>query len=361
MKTSSLGLAVLVSLAGLPLAATAAPVPYDVSHRFRILPGGNVVPVVTAATFQHAWVHDPGLRFQVTPAAQPPGFRNDGREFVAGNGQIGQFGLGVPLNEVTTNIPAAGLVVPRSTANVPAPNNSAQANSDVTVNAFGVGGAVSGTLRVHGFADAVVRRDAYAFSSARVIAQGANRGAGGIVWRPAVQSGTLAGGSWGIFDPIAFEMFDLLTDQLLAEGTLLEIVGDGDGTIAWDSDTFSLNAMNARFSIEIPGMFTSQQGSLELEVSAGQVTLATATGLFAGLSLPSIGSPGTFSMPLPSEFVLDYDLDPTQDRDVNVTFDFSGGGSAYIAVPEPATLLLLGAGIMVLGLARGRGSPARAP
>jgi len=353
MKKAILNVLVLLYSLTLPLIATAVPVPYDARHTFRIFPGGNVVPTVTALTFQHAWVHDPGLRSAVTPAGQPAGFKNDGREFVVGpgfaeTGQVGQFGLGVKLNEVSTAIPAVGAKVARSTANVPPPNNSAEANSDVTVDRFGAGGAVSGTLNVSGFADPIVRKDAYAFSTARVIAQGQNRGRGKIDWRPAVQSGTLAEGPrrWRVFDPISFEMFDLGTGDIIEQATLLEILADGDGTISWDNDIFSLDSTDASFSVDISSPFTNEQGTLLLQVSGGQVTAAQSSGMFAGLSLPSLGSLGTFSMALPNDFGLSYDLDPLQDRDVNVKFDFSGGGGAFSAVPEPATWLLLGTGLV---------------
>ncbi len=133
---------------------------YEVGHNFVLKPGGNVVPTVTAKYFEHAWVLDPGLRSNVNPLPQFPGFDNGGFELVDNRGRVfnhsrngannGQVNIGSFL------VPAAGIPVPGlvRTAFVPPPTNTAEANSRFIVNPFGIGGPIAGKIQVDGFAEA---------------------------------------------------------------------------------------------------------------------------------------------------------------------------------------------------------------
>ena len=148
----------------LPLIASAD---YSVRHQIDLSPGGVDIPAVTAHTFQHAFVHDPDLRFSVNPPDQPPVFTPDVRDLVNSIGQIVQTDAFAPLNVEITPILQAGGDVTR-VANVERRSedplsNRAQARSVVRVNPFAAGGSITGFMRVNGFAEAR-RGDAYAFS-----------------------------------------------------------------------------------------------------------------------------------------------------------------------------------------------------
>lgn len=362
----------LSALFNLPT-ATAGAVSYDVAHDFLLMPRGNQIPTVHSRTFQHAWVNDPNLRSDHRPPGQPAGFLQGGQEEVTVLGVVKQIGLAAPLTEVVTPIPARGAAAFTSTAKVNKPNNAARASSEITVNPFVAGGVVAGKLHVFGTADAPADTNAYAFSSARVTAAGIAIGASGaalgkVVFLPAVSTKTIAGRvtqtskgemTWKVWDPINFEMFDINSGGLLGSGTLLKIFAQGDGNLDWGSDTLSLDAMDAEFNLNIDSTFTVEQGTLQLTVAGGVVTGAKATGMFSSLALPTLGHAGAFTMSLRNDFTLNYDLDPGQNRNLDVNFDFSGGGSAFAAAPEPGTWALVALGLVAGLAARRQRSPQR--
>ena len=357
----------LLAIAGLGLAglchsfaAVAATVTYDQTKMFTLRPGGGVVFEVVARTFQHAWIKDPKLRWDFQPPVQPPQAQLDGKEYVADNGQIGQFGLiGKPMRENLKEVPPEGAVVPRSTASVTGPVNSATANSDVKVNPY-PRNVITGEMHVFGEANSVKPENAYAFSSARVTAVGGNRGGGGrLDLRNQVRTATIApvegkNNQWTIWDPIYFESFDIDTGAPLNSGDLLKMFAQGDGNLTWSDDVLSLDAIDAVFDIDIDSAFTVEQGTLELTVAAGVVTRAKATGMFSTLVLPGLGHVGAFTMALRNDFALNYDLDPGHHRDLGMMFDFSGGGSAYAAAPEPGTGALVALGLVAALAAKRR-------
>lgn len=350
----------LTALCHVPTALSAA-VDYKESKKFRIDARGGLVPMVTAHTFQHAWVNDPSFRGDSRDQFQPEKFNPEATDVVRVDGRPGQAGLAVPLNEINTNIPAQGAVVERSTAKVEKVDNAASASSDVTVDRF-AGTVISGVMAVSGTADAAKFKDAYAFSTARVTAQGKAKGT--VKVEVKMQSTvTLFEGRqqhsrgevtrWTHTDPIYFESLDTVTGAVLDSGALLRIDAEGDGDFDWSNDMLSLDVLDAAFSIDIVSPFTTEQGTLRLAVASGVVTSALATGMFSSLSLPTLGHLGAFTMGLRNDFTLNYDLDPGQNRDLRVNFDFSGGGSAYAAVPEPGTWALV-ALALVTGLAATR-------
>jgi hypothetical protein len=353
---------------------------YRVTHLFTLRPGGNVVPTVTASFFDHAWVLDPALRFAVNPAGQPAGFANGGFDLVDRRGQVTNFSRNGanngPVNTGSFGVPAAGIPFPPGavrTANVPPPINSAQANSRFGVNPFGAGGPITGAIQADGFAEArfdtVTKApqpsEAYAFSYAQLSARGGQQLRNGqILWRPQISTPPVVGGAIaGPFnqrrgrDPINFMILDLVTGELLEE-VLLDISYDilGLGSLEWDSTTgsFSIDAENAEFHIDISSPFTLQQGVLDLDITNGLITVANDTGIFDGV-LPAIGSSGTFSTTL-GDITLDYDFGDFGGHDLDITASFSGGGDARASVvPEPSTLLLLSSGLAgVIGLGRKR-------
>lgn len=346
---------------------------YRVTHFFTLRPGGNVVPTVTANFFEHAWVLDPGLRSAVNPAGQAAGFANGGYELIDRRGVVTNFSRNGNSNGAVTTgsfaIPAAGIPFPPgavSTANVPPPINSAQANSRFGVNPFAAGGQITGALQADGFAEArfdtVLNApqpsEAYAFSYAQISARGGNQLRNGqIVWRPQISTPPVVGGAIaGRFnqrrgrDPIDFSILDLVTNDVL-EAVLLDIDYDvlGSGSLDWDSTTglFAIDAQNAAFHIDISSPYTLQQGVLDLEIVDGLIVTANDSGIFDGL-LPLVGSSGTFSMAL-GDITLDYDFGDFNGHDLDVTASFSGGGSAHAGIPEPASIFLVLMGLIGIG------------
>ena len=339
--------AALLASCFISLSAAAVTKSYDVSHGFTLRPGGTIVPNVFALTFEHAWVHDLSLRSDVNPLGQPAGFSPEGREFIyPGDGSTHQGGL--KLNELSMPVAAAGGTV-SETARVNAPINSAFGTSVVTIAPFSAGSVVSGTIRAFGEATANGPHDAYAFSSGRFAAQGGTLlKSGQIKWLPGVVSPTVAGAAYAIWDPISFQLSDV-TGTPLRSGTLLEILANGNGSLSWIDGLFSLDASDATFSIDISSPFTTQKGSLVLQVSGGLITHEQQTGMFSSLVLPALGSSGTFTMSLANEVTLDYDLDPLGTGPLNVELNFAGGGSVIVAIPEPDTYALITTGLCLIG------------
>jgi hypothetical protein len=141
-------------------------------------------------------------------------------------------------------------------------------------------------------------------------------------------------------DPIDFQVTDLLTGSVTS-GTLFSVSSDlQSGSWSWAGGTFALSALTFDFSIRINSPFTVQQGTADLQVRNGVVTVADGTGMFAGV-FPGVGSAGSFSVPLVSSFALDYNLGNFNGDPLKVQFTLGNSGSTCI-VPEPDTALLAG-------------------
>jgi hypothetical protein len=349
---------------------------YNVSHGFRLAPGGNIVPTVTANFFEHAWVRDPILRSDVNPPAQPAGFDNGGFEQGDSFGRIWNYSRNGKNNGQVQKgnfaIPAAGIALPgavRTAFVPPAPPapNWAVANSRFVVNPFLAGGPITGGIKAdgeaHAFFDTVKRApnpsEAYAFSYAQITARGGRQLRNGqIQWRPQISTAPVFGSSFARgYDPIDFTILDLVTGDSV-ESVLLDISYDirGLGSLEWDSTTgyFSIDAKNAEFHIDITSPFTLQQGILDLEIVDGLITVANDTGIFDGV-LPSVGTPGAFLTTL-GDITLDYDFGEFGGHDLDIAANFGGGGSAHVvAIPEPSSFSIFTAGIaLVLGYRKRR-------
>lgn len=313
IKKSLIIFATLFALVCLPATQPmqAAVAQYDVSHQFIFRPGGNIVPVA-----QNVWS---------TNALTQGGVS----DIKSGTTPMG------PSTSSTHTSMSAGVN-----------GSSAFAYSNATLNAFGVGGPVTGSVRVMGIADSGVNAWAIASSYSRIDVRGGNLSRRGqIVWRPILSSAVFGRARAGIRDPIDFEVFDLVTQTTLS-GSLLDIdlnLND-TGNLSWGSGGLVIDALNLDFKIDLNSPYLAQNGLLDFVISNGVVTRSNSSGMFAGL-LPSLGSTGTFNIPL-SEFTLDYDLGDFSGHDLDIDFGFSGGGEAS-AVPEPGTIA---AGIALLGL-----------
>jgi hypothetical protein len=352
---------------------------YSVTHFFEFTPAQSVVPTVNVKHFQHAWVRDPALRYQVNPAGQPVGFHNDGLDFQAATGNVVNVprGGGVPLsvNQGSVPIGSSGINFPPGSIYsvfVPSPTNDAYAGSRFGLDNFSAGTPLRGEMQSEGYITA--KRDtvtglpnpseAYAFSSSTLeVAGGKELRSGQILWAPQIITPAVAGGlpagvwqNWRYGrDPINFSILDTVTGDLLEE-TLLDITFDirGDGSFDWESlsGLFQMDVEEGYFSIDISSPYTTQQGTVQLAIQGGVVTTSVDTGMFDGL-FPAVGSSGNFNILLPY-FTLDYDFGNFNGHDLDIVAKFSGSGAALAGVPEPGTILVVSSGMLGMMLRRRR-------
>lgn len=315
---------------------------YEVRHNFTLRPHGNVVPQVQAVYYAHAWAQTfrPDCAdWDVQPGAgaQPVGWGAFGTDRLTSQGAVRHRdgAASVLATQARVNVPAAGLATTTWTANAQrCANARAQANSEITVNPFGAGTAVTGTIRVHGFATAVAppprRAVAYAFSMAMVEARGGRLLRNGTIrWgkvvRDVVSDSATARRQ---VDPIDYTVTDLVTGEV-ATGTLLTVEVDlpsrRTGGFIWDNDQVQITASNVTFHVALPSTLTSLQGELRVEVAGGVVTNAVATGHFAGLA-PAVGAGLPLLLAVPNEIEFDYDLGDFGGHDLDVGLDLHGAG-----------------------------------
>jgi hypothetical protein len=236
--------------------------------------------------------------------------------------------------------------------------SSATAKSTGTVNAFSNGGSVTGVIGTGGSVVLDPGGSCCSLSTAAVVINSsATRGT--IGWTP--QMGTSCGagctGDATATDPIAFQVQDLLSGTVTT-GTLFDVSSHltGPGSWLWGNGIFALNAITFDFSISLNSPYTTQQGAATLQVRNGLITVASGTGIFAGL-FPAIGTSGNFTVNFNSNFLLDYNLGSFNGDPVAVQFTLGDSGSACVTpadinatttTPEPTTLALTGAAVLLL-------------
>jgi hypothetical protein len=253
---------------------------YDVEHSFRLRPGGNVVPRVTATYYAHSYIQERRgdcQDFAVAPA-QEAAFNPYGRDKLRDRkGQVRNRGSDGRYRDVTNGslaVPAAG-IDERIRAFTAGCLSWADANSVIKVDPLVAGGQVTGTIRAWGDARAALRpprrSKAYAFSMTLVEAQGGRAlRNGNIRWGRVVRD--IVSGRANQrrqVDPIEYSVTDLVTGEV-HEGTLYSVVIDvleaGGGGFTWEQDVVELTARDADFKIEFPSKLTKLQGVLDLQV-----------------------------------------------------------------------------------------------
>ncbi|HNQ22121.1 MAG TPA: PEP-CTERM sorting domain-containing protein [Phycisphaerae bacterium] len=230
------------------------------------------------------------------------------------------------------------------------------------VNAYGVGGPVTGEVEVFGWVQAnpnIVHR-AYAASTSQILARGGRMLRNGrIQWgnwlEDHVTDSAFARGK----DPISFTLLDL-EDGTYLEDTLLDIdttvgkedlalPGGIDDALLWAEGLITITARYATLLVDISSPYTVQQGTARLTIDEGLVVESADTGMFDGL-LPAVGTPASdLSFAFPTEFTLDYNFGDFNGHELDISLGLGNGGNALAEeVPEPATLLLLvvGAGVL---------------
>jgi hypothetical protein len=295
------------ALAGLALAGVCAPVSgqavYDVSHTFTIRTPGNLAPQV-----RHDYIIDTNARTDRV---------RDNPARVKASHNIG-----------------AGAHVDTQTAG-PVPSTAvANSRANITTLAPGV---VSGTIQVDGSAAAILgRNSAFAFSAAysNVRVRGRHLDRRGRIlfegrWR---STRPVVGGARSrrriVRDPIIARLIDNTTGEV-QEWTLMttesQVLGGG---FEWDNDELKIDAREACFKLEVPGVITTQAGEIHLCVENGVVTTSSATGMFAGTALPAVGAPTDFTVPLSNDVALDYDMGGDPNNDLVPEIDLDNAGDA---------------------------------
>ncbi|MDX2147003.1 MAG: GC-type dockerin domain-anchored protein [Planctomycetota bacterium] len=331
---------VLASLAPVAVSTIATPTAsaqvisqsYFIQHNFTFFPGGNLLPSVVGRWYDHAWIREPGHNvFSVSPAAQPGPWAAFGFDWLVFGGNVFNSG-GVFCNRGAVGFgPAGGTRV--DLANVPLGPSSAFARSTIRVNPFGVGTPVSGFVRSEGNVTVVGRGNSgWSFSTATVEVRARRMFFGRILWGPVLRD-TVGGSALVRVDPIIARVRNA-DGQVTLESSLLDIKSRVDGPpfglpenagISWENNIATITAPEAELRIDLPGEFTPQRGSLNIQVRNGALELVERTGIFQNIQLPPPGTPIPFEFFLPSEIAIDFNLPQTLGDDVE--FDMGGGSN----------------------------------
>jgi hypothetical protein len=314
---------------------------YDVEHNFSLRPGGNVVPRVTGIYYAHSYIQEKRgdcEDFAVAPS-QGAAFNPYGKDILRNRrGRVRNRGVGGRYRDVTNGSIAvgAGGISEHIQAFTYGCLSIADANSSITVNPYGAGSRVTGSIRAWGEARAALRpprrSKAYAFSMTLVEAQGGRAMRNGRIRWGRVVRDLVAGRASARrqVDPIDYTVTDLKTGEVHT-GTLytvtIDILKAGGGGFTWENDKVAITARDVDFKIAFPTKFTSMQGSLDLRVREGKVTHAEATGHYAGVLAP-VGTTVPIEFPLGDTEEFDYDLGDFDGHDLDVSLEFSGAGEA---------------------------------
>ncbi|MBM3847587.1 MAG: hypothetical protein FJ405_15045 [Verrucomicrobia bacterium] len=86
------------------------------------------------------------------------------------------------------------------------------------------------------------------------------------------------------------------------------------------------------FLIDVPGKFTSVTGRFDIQIRAGRVASASASGIYAGKA-PPVGTPVPLAMDIPDQVEFDYDLSSLTPagNEVDVEIEMYGSGEAVDA------------------------------
>ncbi len=159
-------------------------------------------------------------------------------------------------------------------------------------------------------------------------------------------------------DPIIVEAINQV-DGSTASGTLFSFDMEGltnIGIMSFEDGLLSIDALSGRFTLDIPGLYTLQSGSIVFEFENGIVTRSDLTGQFAGL-LPGVGMSALGSWSL-GPMALDYDFGWGDDAySLAIDAGVFDQVSAFQMVPEPASwaMMISGFGLVGATLRRRRG------
>lgn len=291
---------------------------WDVRHRIRWRPGGNVVPQVE-------WRH---REYALSRQAAPP---------LVDLCDPGQIIVPNPPLGLSSSFPVCQTSVGSTFANGYASLNL------ITLTAV-PNPLIEAEVRSWGNVRAKVDRPP--FTSARAIAmsesilraRGGRRLADGTIrWQKNWRASGVRGGAGRIIDPIIIRATPLAGGPAI-ETTLISIKGHvTKGTIAWMNNTLTLMAgrpgipggppAHARVDVVMNSPYTVEQGTLRIEVRDGVVIFSEATGIWGTVPVPP---PGAFvgdilALPVPDETTINYNLNlPPGDFDVEGAAQIGG-------------------------------------
>ena len=340
LRGSSFRRAATIAVIAVTLLPTAWAAKYDVKHNFRLRPGGNIVPRVTASYYAHSYIQEKKgdcQDFAIEPS-QGAAHNPYGRDSLRSRGRVRNRGVdGRYRNADNGTLPVgAGGINTSISAFTAGCLSWADANCDITVNPLSAGGRVTGTIRSWGEAKAALRpprrSKAYAFSMTMVEAQGGRAMRNGNIRWGRVVRDVVAGraGSRRQVDPIEYTVTDKVTGKVhqgLLYTATIDILKRGGGGFLWENDKAEITALDVDLYLEFPTRLTSLQGKLDLRIRNGKVTHAESTGTYAG-KLPPVGTRVPITLDLPNTEEFDYDLGDFEGHDIDVNMEFSGSGEA---------------------------------
>jgi hypothetical protein len=315
---------------------------YKVEHNFNFQPSGDVIEVI-GSEFRHAWIQTDGIFgnvWSVESLTQSPDFDPFGTEsFAGGFGGIpsafnsGLAGLPVQCSYNLFNIPPAGIngfqciILPLDASFADACTEFFVAPYS-TMPPFSIQGTVGSSGGVH-----AINASCYAYSSAAVSVRGGiNLANGSIQWSPVI-SDAVGGGTGaisGMQDPVYMVAFNLDTGtQVEASFFDYTLDSSGPGMVLWENGVFETDHTDLEFILDIPPTYLApgESGNMHLLIENGVITISDDSGIFNGM-LPPAGDSVPLVFPLPSDFLLNYNLNLDPAFGWDVTMDLSGAGNS---------------------------------
>ena len=150
----------------------------------------------------------------------------------------------------------------------------------------------------------------------------------------------MVGGSAGSLavrkDPVIL----IATDNagVSAQSVLFEVTLTSTGAreASWKNDRLTIDAPRADFKLAVPAGAALAPGTVFIAVDNGAVVAAGASGLWAGVSLPPIGTPVPFSIDLPTTTIIDFDAAAILPGAVRLGLILDGAGDAPVSATHGA-------------------------
>lgn len=324
---------------------------YNVEHHFTLTPDPAAVGIqILVSDFRHAWAKKHTLSsWGAVSNVQDPDFDPFGTDTFQGltSENSGLFGVPVACQYESFVAPTSGVSAYSCIQADLFPTLATACNEwDIPAYSTTSPQVLSGRIASSGGAQVSLSdtrySEAYAFSTTGVtMVGGIDLGNGNVQWGVVMDSDAVGGGVGATAvvrrgDPVHF-IAENLNTGVVVDAVLLDIDLDvsGNGHADWSAGTFDTDASEVTLIVDIPPTYVApgQAGRIEFRIQGGMVTVSNSTGVFAGM-LPPAGTLTPLNFPLPSDFILDYDLGLTPGDPWDVRAVLSGGGDAHPAVVD---------------------------